>query len=180
MTELQLSEDLLRKRDYNAAWPLLVKVYRESDDPLEIAAALNNAGQLCEMLFTDEGDERALNCYVESLRYFETSMALCNYGQKAKDIGRFDDAYCAFTRAVELDPSNDLARFRLALILLAFGEFESGWEAYEARLSLNWQSIRSPVSSLKRNGHPALAHAGPDQPLPGLIQSPIPKKCPAR
>lgn len=54
-------------------------------------------------------------------------------GDALSDLGRFDESLAAYDRALALDPAGADARGKKALVQLALGDFQSGWENYEAR-----------------------------------------------
>lgn len=56
-----------------------------------------------------------------------------NHGLALERCGRHDAAIDAYRRAVALDPAFAAAWMRLACVLLAGGDFEAGWAAYEWR-----------------------------------------------
>ena len=51
-------------------------------------------------------------------------------GSVYRSLGRLDEALACHDKALELKPDFDRARFHRALLLLAQGRFEEGWEAY--------------------------------------------------
>jgi tetratricopeptide (TPR) repeat protein len=59
--------------------------------------------------------------------------ASSNRGNSLLDLGRVEDALRAHERAVELDPEGAGARYNLAMTRLRVGNFEQGWQGYEAR-----------------------------------------------
>ena len=61
--------------------------------------------------------------------------AASNRGNSLLDMGRMDEALAAHKAAVERDPSHPGALYNLALTRLRLGDWEQGWQDYEAR----WQ-----------------------------------------
>jgi tetratricopeptide (TPR) repeat protein len=58
-----------------------------------------------------------------------------NRGNSLLDLGRMAEALRAHEQAVEADPTHPGARYNLALTRLRLGEWQTGWQDYEAR----WQ-----------------------------------------
>jgi hypothetical protein len=56
-----------------------------------------------------------------------------NLADALESLNRSAEAEAAYRRALELRPELDVARFNLALILLAHGRYAEGWPLYEAR-----------------------------------------------
>jgi tetratricopeptide (TPR) repeat protein len=142
------ASSFIRQHNFRAALPLFRAIAEDVTAPNTLrAAALNNLGQICERLPAVDGgasvpasqdsDQKALICYREALRFHPDSPEiLCNFGQKIKDLGHFDDSYTAQARARELRPESPLIEFRYGLICLLLGDFETGWDCYDARLRL--------------------------------------------
>ena len=59
--------------------------------------------------------------------------AASNRGNSLLDLGRMDEALKAHQAAVERDPSHSGALYNLALTELRLGDWERGWQDYEAR-----------------------------------------------
>ncbi len=59
--------------------------------------------------------------------------AASNRGNSLLDLGRMPEALRAHEQAVEADPTHPGARYNLALTRLRLGEWQSGWQDYEAR-----------------------------------------------
>ena len=72
-----------------------------------------------------------------------------NLGTVYRSLGRLDDALACHDRALELKPDFDRARFHRAILLLAQGRFEDGWEAYLFR-----PSARAQAADLRRQTLP--------------------------
>ncbi|MET0499015.1 MAG: sulfotransferase [Steroidobacteraceae bacterium] len=76
----------------------------------------------------------ALLCYERSIELRpENAIVLNSRGFVLQDMNRLDEARACFDRAVELDPQFAMARLNLGLLQLKLGEWEAGWENYEAR-----------------------------------------------
>jgi tetratricopeptide (TPR) repeat protein len=58
-----------------------------------------------------------------------------NRGRALQDLGRVPEAIESFERALQSEPDYPLARLDNALARLLVGDYERGWEAYEARRS---------------------------------------------
>jgi tetratricopeptide (TPR) repeat protein len=75
----------------------------------------------------------------ESVEMFERAeelgnrAAASNRGNALLDLGRMTEALQAHETAVERDPGHAGARYNLALTQLRLGDWERGWENYEAR-----------------------------------------------
>jgi tetratricopeptide (TPR) repeat protein len=75
--------------------------------------------------------------------------ALNNRGLVLQDLRRWDEALAAYERALALRPGDAETRWNMALLHLTRGDFERGWELFEAR----WAT-------------PAMAHLARDFPQP--------------
>jgi Flp pilus assembly protein TadD len=77
--------------------------------------------------------------FTEAVEAFDRAEALgskpaaSNRGNSLLDLGRMDDALKAHETAVGLDPSHPGALYNLALTRLRLGDWERGWQDYEAR-----------------------------------------------
>ena len=56
-----------------------------------------------------------------------------NRGNSLKLLRRFDEALQSFTHALGVDPDYASAHWNKSLLLLALGDYENGWKAYEWR-----------------------------------------------
>jgi len=102
------------------------KVYsqRSADDLHLEGIALYRQGRLDE----------ALVCYDRALALrSDFPAALNSRGFLLQDLNRLDEARACFERAVTLDPGFSMARLNLGMLQLKIGEWEAGWENYEAR-----------------------------------------------
>ena len=71
----------------------------------------------------------------------ETSDLWTNYGCLLHELGRFDEALDAASRALTLNPRNVHARFNRAALLLSLGDYSEGLIEYEARLQQSASSV---------------------------------------
>jgi tetratricopeptide (TPR) repeat protein len=77
--------------------------------------------------------------FAEAIEVFERAEALgnraaaSNRGNSLLDLGRMEEALRAHESAVECDPASTGAEYNLALTELRLGDWERGWEGYEAR-----------------------------------------------
>jgi tetratricopeptide (TPR) repeat protein len=77
--------------------------------------------------------------FSEAVAAFERAEALgnraatSNRGNSLLDLGRMDEALRAQETAVNLEPQSAGARYNLALTQLRLGEWDEGWQNYEAR-----------------------------------------------
>jgi hypothetical protein len=100
-------------------------------------------------LARDAGNAEAVNMqgillhaegrFSEAVEEFERAEALgskaaaSNRGNSLLDLGRMDEALKAHEAAVERDPLHPGAKYNLALTCLRCGDWERGWQDYEAR-----------------------------------------------
>jgi Flp pilus assembly protein TadD len=77
-----------------------------------------------------------------------------NLGNALKQQGRVEDAITAYRHALTLNPDYMDARANLATLLLLTGDYENGWELYEARYATSGSSTfrRPNVSCPQWNG----------------------------
>jgi tetratricopeptide (TPR) repeat protein len=79
--------------------------------------------------------------FSEAIAVFDRAHALgsksaaSNRGNSLLDMGRMNEALEAHEQAVQADPNHPGARYNLALTRLRLGDWERGWQDYEAR----WQ-----------------------------------------
>ncbi len=102
-------------------------------------------------LLRDPGNAEAVNMhgillhsegrFAEAVAVFDhaellgSRSAASNRGNSLLDLGRMPEALRAHEQAVEADPTHPGARYNLALTRLRLGEWQLGWQDYEAR----WQ-----------------------------------------
>ncbi len=93
-----------------------------------LGMALRRNGQLAEA----QGlMERAVQLAPDNANHYQ-GLGVCLYDQ-----GKRVDAVACYQKTVRLAPRNIKARYNLALARLALGDFENGWQDFEARLSLD-------------------------------------------
>jgi tetratricopeptide (TPR) repeat protein len=99
-----------------------------------MSEVLNNRG----IALTATGQlSQALDSFVCSAAIGgSTAEGLTNSGIVLKMLGRYADAAAAFGRALTCKPDDPSARFALAFLHLALGEFSLGWPLYEARFDV--------------------------------------------
>ena len=90
------------------------------------------------------------NMVDEAIGYFQKAIdhhppnadAYSNLGKYYQDRNQPDQAIYHFDRAIELDPDHYDAHFNRSLSLLATGNFEDGWKAYEWRFQReDWRRV---------------------------------------
>lgn len=78
--------------------------------------------------------DQALSCYEQALAMLpDFPAALNSKGFALQDQDRTEEALACFARAVELAPEMAMARLNLGMVQLKLGDWERGWENYEAR-----------------------------------------------
>lgn len=83
--------------------------------------------------------------------------ALNSQGFVLQDMGRMEEALACFARALELAPDFAMARINLGMAQLKLGDWQNGWENYEAR----WTgSAEAESGSLQRPHCPLPQWAG--------------------
>jgi len=78
-------------------------------------------------------DEAEQHYRVALQHYDESAEIHANLADTLESLHRSAEAQSAYRRALELKPELDIARFNLALILLAHGHYAQAWPLYEAR-----------------------------------------------
>ena len=154
----------------------LVKDYRLADDAQTLFAqvptlpaalpavhaggtpdALHNEGIA---LYRQDRFDEALVLYERALALQPNFPALLNSkGFLLQDLGRMDEALACFARAVELAPEFAMARLNLGMAQLKLGDWQNGWDNYEARWTGSAEagngSLSRPLSPLPQwNGEP--------------------------
>jgi tetratricopeptide (TPR) repeat protein len=166
-TQIAWCQHYNSRKNFAAAWEWLRKALAHDSYPNE---ALNMKGILLH------GEGR----FVEAVAAFEEAeaaghhAAASNRGNSLLDLDRIDEAVAAHERAVELEPHSPGAQYNLAMTRLRLGDWERGWQGYEARW--NFREVhRSPrIFSQPRwkgealNGRRLLLHA--EQGLGDTIQ----------
>ncbi len=82
----------------------------------------------------------------------DNARLLTNRANALRRLDRLDEALVDLRRAVALDPNHAEAQFELGMTLLALGNFEEGWTAYEQRWTTRafahrLRGFRSPLWS---------------------------------
>ncbi|HUV70706.1 MAG TPA: tetratricopeptide repeat protein [Terracidiphilus sp.] len=95
----------------------------------ENAEAVNLEGIL---LHTERRFDEALEVF-DRAEGLGSKAAASNKGNSLLDMGRMEEALAAHERAVEGDPGHAGTKYNLALTRLRLGEWERGWQDYEAR-----------------------------------------------
>lgn len=76
----------------------------------------------------------ALACYAQAfVQDYNSAGAFNNYGNVLREMGFPDRAQPFLEHAIRIDPSNETAKFNLAVCLLLQGNYHQGWPAYEDR-----------------------------------------------
>ena len=114
------------EKDLAGAWSWLrwaLAVDPEFDEAVNMhGILLHQEGRFDEAVATFERAEALGNCAAAS-----------NRGNSLLDLGKMDAALRAHETAVERDAASAGARYNLALTQLRLGDWEHGWENYEAR-----------------------------------------------
>ncbi|HTP62702.1 MAG TPA: DUF5672 family protein [Burkholderiales bacterium] len=77
---------------------------------------------------------RALACFEAALRRRDDDPELYDFrGAMYQELGRLQDAFADYERALALRPDFPLASFHLGMARLLNGDFERGWEGYDLR-----------------------------------------------
>ena len=101
----------------------------------------------CNMGFTLQAQgklEEAIACYRQALRIApDYAEAYCNLGVALSE-SRLEESIAYYRQALAINPDYADARFNLALALLRLGNFEEGWQQYEARFDLS-KSVRTTI-----------------------------------
>jgi len=125
-TQIAWSQLCAKRGDNAGAWGWLRwALAREG----EHAEALNMMG----ILLHKEGR------FAEAVEAFHRAEAVghlaasSNRGNSLLDMGRMEEALAAHELAVERDPKHPGARYNLALTQIRLGDWERGWQGYEAR-----------------------------------------------
>jgi Flp pilus assembly protein TadD len=125
-----LGRALHEQARFEAALDAFARARRLRPDSYEV---LHNSGRAFAALGR-YGD--ALGAYDESIRINPASpQTWLNRGETLHDLGRLDAALESYTKARALKPVFPEAASNAALALLAKGDYEAGWRAFEAR----WQ-----------------------------------------
>lgn len=141
----------------------LVKPYRAADDADQLFANLPPAPVTQGSVQTAEQFHQAgialyrQDRFAEAIAHYDRALALqpdfaaClnSKGFALQDMDRMPEALACFARAVELAPEMAMARLNLAMAQLKLGDFEQGWENYEARWTGSAEANAGKLSSPK-------------------------------
>jgi tetratricopeptide (TPR) repeat protein len=115
----------------------LVNAYRESaadDLPLAMAPSADEVHLNAIALYKQNKFDEALVYYNLALNLQPNLVpALNSRGYLLQDLGRMAEAIADFEKAVALAPEFTMARLNLGMAQLKMGEWEQGWQNYEAR-----------------------------------------------
>ncbi len=116
----------IAEKDQTGAWSWLrwaLAINPECDEALSMyGILLHREGRLEEAVAVFEHAEA-----------MGSRAAASNRGNSLLDLGRMDEALAAHTAAVGRDPKSAGARYNLALTQLRLGDWQRGWQNYEAR-----------------------------------------------
>jgi tetratricopeptide (TPR) repeat protein len=91
--------------------------------------------------------ELALACYAQAfVQDYTSASAFNNYGNVMREMGFPERAQPFLEHAIRIDPSNETARFNLAVCLLLQGNYTQGWPAYEDRW--NFEHLKGALPNL--------------------------------
>ena len=131
-THVTWAQFCCNEKDLPGAWGWLR--WALARDPKN-AEAVNMHGIL---LHTEGRFEEAVEVFGEA-EELGNRAAPSNRGNSLLDLGRVDEALRAHEKAVERDPESAGANYNLAMTRLRTGDFERGWQGYEARW--NFRSV---------------------------------------
>jgi len=124
----QAFDALLQADDYHAARSLAADAVARGAASYEAQLLLGRAHQKLH------DPERALECFEVARRMRADDAELYDFrGSMVQELGRLQEAFADFDRALALRPDFPLARFHRAMARLLAGDFERGWEDYELR-----------------------------------------------
>lgn len=115
------------------------------DRPVEAITAYAEALRLAPELYTAHNNysnalsragryPEALAGYDDAIRLAPNSAAAyCGKGTVLHAMGHYIEAGGLFSRALAVEPDSPLAQFNKSIQRLLFGNFEEGWQLYEAR-----------------------------------------------
>jgi len=121
-------EDLLRAEDYEGAHALARDALARDAASYEARLLLGRALQKLHQ------PEQALENFELARRMRADDAELYDFrGSLYQELGRLQDAFADYGRALSLRPDFPLASFHRAMAQLLAGDFEHGWEGYELR-----------------------------------------------
>jgi tetratricopeptide (TPR) repeat protein len=134
--------------DYEMAISIYKKVIDINSNE---ANALLGLGDLYRKIYRYED---ALDLAEKVVKIYPTNITSYSLrGNIRKDVGLLSEAVDDFDRIIELDPKSALAKTNKAMTLLMMGEYEKGWDLYDARwLNNEWRNKKYVSSKPDWNG----------------------------
>jgi len=114
----------------------IVSPYRSADNSADIIANAQPASlaRIADSLHKQQRFTEALSLYEQALALKpEDSLILNNKGILLRDMGQIEEARNCFAHALALAPEMAIARYNLGTAQLQLGDWQAGWENYEAR-----------------------------------------------
>ncbi len=100
-------------------------------------------------------EERARESYRRALALDPVRASTWNsLGLQCSALGLAQEACAAHRRALELAPANARFQFNLGLSRLSLGDYDSGWEGFEARQAIPELATRYPLAGRVWSGDP--------------------------
>lgn len=91
--------------------------------------------------------EAAIAYYAQAfVQDYNSTSAFNNYGNVLREMGYPERAQPFLEHAIRIDPSNETARFNLAVCYLLQGNYQQGWPAYEDRW--NFEHLKGCLPNL--------------------------------
>lgn len=123
---------LMRAENYRHIDVAVIEMKRAIATTPNSQEAWNNMGSL---LWKKREYDEALACMDRSLAFGEDfDAAHHNKALVLESMGRFEEAEVEFARAIELNPNYINAKWCRSMMRLQLGDYERGWEEYEARI----------------------------------------------
>lgn len=104
---------------------------RQSDVLSNLGIAYKNSGL----------NDKARQCFEESVRTNPTGPALANYSGLLIESGQDEKCKAVCKRAIDLSPEHPIAHWNLSLALLAEGQWDKAWDEYEYGLHESVQRV---------------------------------------
>ena len=93
--------------------------------------------------------ELAISYYAQAfVQNYNSAGAFNNYGNVLREMGYPERAQPFLEHAIKIDPTNETARFNLAVCYLLQGNYQQGWPAYEDRW--NFEHLKGVLPNLPR------------------------------
>lgn len=93
--------------------------------------------------------ELAISYYAQAfVKDYNSAGAFNNYGNVIREMGYPERAQPFLEHAIKIDPTNETARFNLAVCYLLQGNYHQGWSAYEERW--NFEHLKGQLPNLSR------------------------------